>query len=174
MLFFFLLTAHARTPSPPHTTRPRWGKKKLNRLVAAICGFILITAGQSALQSYINTSKSSGEFWAPANLARLGPGSVLRLSWWIWFFVLCVCVVISLAFASAVIAQARVALVAWSAIAAVLSMMAANTMLDIVSQRVSTAHDASARCAAAGYIITAISFLALCYNIGLDHSKAPN
>jgi hypothetical protein len=85
-----------------------------------------------------------------------------------------VCVVFALAFASAVIGQTRMALVAWSAIGAVLTMIAGNQMLDVAAQHISSAHTSAARCAAAGFIIAAISFLALCYNVGLDPSKAPN
>lgn len=72
-----------------------------------------------------------------------------------------------LAFATNVIHQARIPLVAWSMVAALLNMMAGNEMLNVAAIHVSPATTSAARCAAAGFIISAVSFLALTYSVGL-------
>lgn len=157
-----LHTLHAHTPI---------AKK---RLVIAFCGWILVLAGLSALQNYVNVSRSSENWWAAGNKAFLSPYSIFRLDWWVWIYTLATVIIGTLAFASNVVSQSRIALVSWSAIGAVLTMISGNNMLDVAAQNVSPAHTSAARCAAAGFIIAAISFLALCYNVGIDPSKAPN
>jgi hypothetical protein len=129
-------------------------------------------AGLSALQNYVNAATMPGTapaWWGEANFARLGEGTIFRFSWWTWAWTIIVLVTAGLAFASGVVAQARIPLTVWAAIAALLCMISANASLDFVSQHVSPANTSAARCAAAGYIISALSFLAFIYNVGLLH-----
>ena len=132
-------------------------------------------AGLSALQNYVNASTVPGTtptWWGEANFARLGGGTVFRFPWWAWAWTAVTLATAALAFASGVVAQARIPLVAWAAVAALLCMLSANMLLDTVSQRISPANTSAARCAAAGYIISALSFLAFVYNAGLTHHAA--
>ena len=151
------------------TTFSKWEP----RIVCALAGWILTMAGLSALQNYVNSSTEPNTrplWWADANLPRLGAGTIFRLQWLTWVWTAITIVTLALAFASAVIGTTRLALVGFSTVAALLNMVSANTCLDVVSQHISPAHTSAARTASAGYIISAIAFLALIYSVGLVHS----
>lgn len=129
-------------------------------------------AGLSALQNYVNSSTAIGtnpSWWNAANFARLGSATVFRLPWWSWAWTVITIATLVLAFASDVIPTARISLVSFCTVASLLCMWSANMTLDVVSQHISPAHTSAARCAAAGFIISALAFLALMYSIGLTH-----
>jgi len=130
-------------------------------------------AGLAAFQNYVNSSTPAGfkpDWNVSAGLARLGAGTTGRFMWWSWAWNVIMVACLILALASAVIPTARISLVAFTVVAALLSMISANMLLDIVSQRISPAHTSAARCASAGFILSALSFLALMYSVGLVHN----
>lgn len=141
-------------------------------LTIAFAGLAVQLGGLAALQNYFYKAPGDVAAWtAAAGIAQLSPGDALRWDWWALFFGFMVAVVIAVAACSggAVVHQARGALLAWAAAAAVVQMISCDRTNALRGSTVGYVKSA-ARAAFAGVIINIVGLLACTYHLGVSPS----
>ncbi|BDA49382.1 hypothetical protein COCOBI_13-4940 [Coccomyxa sp. Obi] len=136
----------------------------------SFAGWAIAMSSMSALQHYENkTGISDGaNGWAiKANFPNLNSGRVFRLDWWIVFYQFIVSMLVVLATLSRVLAQARVAVCGYIAIATVLDIISADRFYNLSHFHITRAYFSSSRGAFAGFVIAATADYAMLYMAGL-------